>query len=256
MKLRAILGIALAPTILLSGCDNIFGLDNYDEPDSMLSGRVVYDGQPVNVRTGGIELELWQPGFDLLTKIPVYVSQEGHYSAALFAGSYKLNAIRNQGPWLLTDDTVRVEVRGNTTADFPVTPFYLVANPTFNYVAASGVGADTVGNVRATFNIQTVVPEGHDQYRQLEAVELYVAKTQFVDRTNREVQVNVARANLPAGWQTGTPVTLNVALPPRIRQTPSPAPRTHVQARVGIKVVGITEMIFSPVVEIPLPATP
>src|SRR5690606_36045642 len=102
MKLRALSGIALVPTILLAGCDNIFGLDNYDEPDSMLSGRVVYNGQPVNVRTGGIELELWEPGFELETKIPVYVSQEGEYSAALFAGNYKLNAIRGQGPWVVT----------------------------------------------------------------------------------------------------------------------------------------------------------
>lgn len=255
MKLRAILGIALAPTILLSGCDNIFGLDNYDEPDSTLSGRVVYNGQPVNVRTGGIELELWQPGFDLNTKIPVYVSQEGNFSASLFAGSYKLNAIRGQGPWLVTDDTVNVNVSGQTTTDFTVTPFYLVSNPTFTYVPASGVGADSIGNISATFSINTVVPVGHAQYRQLEAVELYIGKTQFVDRNNREVVFSRTRAQLPGTWETA-PVTLSASLPPRIRQTPSPAPRTHVQARVGIKVVGIAEMIFSPVVEVALPATP
>lgn len=255
MKLRALSGIALLPTILLAGCDNIFGLDNYDEPNSMLSGRVVYNGEPVNVRSGGIELELWQPGFELSTKIPVSVNQNGHYSASLFAGDYKLNAVRGQGPWVVTDDTLAVSVSGSTTLDFPVTPYYLVANESFSYVPASGVDGDTIGNVSATFNINTIVPSTDARFRQLESVELYVGKTQFVDRTNREVEISVSRANLPANWQT-EPVTLTVGLPRRIRQTPSPEPRTHVQARVGIKIVGVSEMIFSPVVEVALPANP
>src|SRR5690606_26236073 len=100
--------------------------------------------------------------------------------------------------WLVTDDTLNISVSGETTADFPVTPYYVVSNPTFNYVAASGVGGDTIGNVSATFNITTVVPSTHAQYRQLEAVELYIGKTQFVDRNNREVVVNRTRAQLPA----------------------------------------------------------
>jgi hypothetical protein len=43
------------------------------------------------------------------------------------------------------------------------------------------------------------------------------------------------------------PITLGVNLPTGIRLRPSPEPRTHVYVRVGIKVTGIGEMIFSPV---------
>lgn len=254
MKLRALSGIALVPTILLAGCDNIFGLDNYDEPDSMLSGRLVFEGESVNVRTPGIELELWQPGYELLTKIPVYVSQDGAYSTSVFAGDYKLNAIRGQGPWLITDDTLEIAVSGETTADFPVTPFYLVENPVFTYAPASGV-ENTAGRINATFNIRTVVPSTDPQFHELQRVGLYVSTTAFADRNNQVALQETVRADLPADWATA-PVTLGVNLPEDIRLTPSPEPRTHVQARVGIQMEGVAEMIFSPVVEIPLPAVP
>lgn len=248
MKLRAIVGIALAPTIFLSGCDNIFGLDNYDEPDSMLSGRLTFEGQPVNVRTGGTELELWELGFEQPDKIPVYIAQDGSFSAALFAGTYKLNAIRGQGPWLVTDDTIQVVVSGNTTQDFPVTPHYTVVNPVFTY-APPATGSPE-GRINATFSIRTV-----DGSKTLQQAALYISTTSFADRINQVARVETPRASLPATWATA-PVTLGVNLPTDIRKTPSPAPRTHVQARIGLQVTGIAEMIFSPVVEVEIPPLP
>jgi hypothetical protein len=252
MKLREILGIALAPMVLLSGCDNIFGLDNYDEPDSMLSGRLTFEGEPVNVRSGGIELELWEPAFELNTKIPVYVAQDGSFSAALFAGDYKLNAIRGQGPWLVTDDTLQIAVAGETTRDFPVTPYYVVETPSFAYAPppAGAPAAFNGGRINATFSIRTV-----NATRQLQMAALYVSTTSFADRNNRVNLVETQRTALPANWATA-PITLGVNLPTDIRLTPSPAPRTHVQARIGLQVAGIQEMIFSPLVEIEIPATP
>lgn len=39
--------------------------DNYDEPQSLLTGRVIYDGEPVCVRAGGAEFALYQDGYML-----------------------------------------------------------------------------------------------------------------------------------------------------------------------------------------------
>jgi hypothetical protein len=248
MKLRGLLVAALAPMLLFTGCDNIFGLDNYDEPNAMLTGRLLYQGNPVNVRTGGIEMELWQPGFELNTKINVYVNQEGSYSASIFNGSYKLIPIAGQGPWLVTTDTLNVTVSGETTADFSVTPYFVPNNPQFSFIAANGTPASPEGRVQVTLNVGTVVSPIQTA-RQVEWVGLYVATTAFLDRTNRAVQVEQLRAALPATYLTA-PITLGINLPAGIRVTPSPAPRTHVYVRAGIKVTGIGEMIFTPITKL------
>ena len=57
--------------------------DNYDEPQSLLTGRVIYDGEPVCVRAGGAEFVLYQDGYAFHNSIPVYVNQDGTYSAVL-----------------------------------------------------------------------------------------------------------------------------------------------------------------------------
>lgn len=44
--------------LMLSGCS----YDNYDEPTSVLSGRVVYNGQALPVKTDGTGFILWQDG--------------------------------------------------------------------------------------------------------------------------------------------------------------------------------------------------
>src|SRR5690606_10220934 len=72
MKRRAILVAALGAAVLLTGCDNIFGLDNYDQPNATLTGRVVYNGEPIGVRSNGVTLQLWQPSYPLEQNVPVY----------------------------------------------------------------------------------------------------------------------------------------------------------------------------------------
>lgn len=224
----------------LSGCTSLLDIDNYDAPSSMLSGRILFEGEPVAVRTGGVELELWQPEFELNTKIPVYVSQDGRFSAVLFDGDYRLNTISNNGPWVNNNDTILISVRGDTEVDIPVTPYFVVRNPQVTYDPNSGAG----GTVNATFQISRI-----DAGRNLEFAGLYVATTSFVDRTNRVVQVERSRAQLPATWETA-PVSLSIALPANIHVTPSPAPREKVYVRIGLKSVGLAEMIFSPLIEV------
>jgi hypothetical protein len=247
MNKRAIIGALLAP-VLLAGCDNIFGLDNYAEPNAMLSGEVVFEGQAVGVRSNGVQLELWQPGpeFELNTKIPVYVDQNGSFSASVFNGDYELNLLPGNGPWLNNPTRIPVQVRGNTTVQVPVTPYYTIRSPavTLN----TGVNAP-VGAIQGTFQIGQI-----DTSRNLEFVGMYVGTTAIVDRANGLSIPNAQRertlAALGGVANLGNPVTISVNLPAGIHLTPSPARRDHVFVRFGVKTVGVAELMFSPIFKV------
>ena len=84
MKIKSIC-LATIAILLLASCE----YDNYDMPNAILSGRVVYEGTPVGVRATATRLELWQGGYANRTKIDVNIAHDGTYSAALFNGRYK-----------------------------------------------------------------------------------------------------------------------------------------------------------------------
>jgi hypothetical protein len=243
MKSCARLVAALGCAVALAGCDNILGLDNYDAPNATLTGRVVFEGQPVGVRSSGVQLELWQPGYALNQKIPVHVAQDGTFSASLFDGSYRLNLLRGNGPWESTTDTITVEVRGQTAVDVPVRPYYVIRN---EQVAFNPTGGGPHGTIDATFNVGQV-----NTAQALEYVGLYVGTTTFVDRNNSVGIPNAERerlraAILPQLESNGT-IGISVRLPENIYLTGSPARREHVFVRIGVKTVGVAEMLFSPV---------
>ena len=105
------------------GCD----YDNYEAPQSQLTGRIVYEDEAVGLRQTGTGqdynvLELYQPGFEGTAPIPVYVDQDGRFSAMLFDGTYRLVAKNGSGPWVDSGTELNFDVRGNTNIDFPVTP--------------------------------------------------------------------------------------------------------------------------------------
>ena len=120
-----------------------------------------------------------------------------------------------------------------------MTPYYTITNAAVTYNGAVNAPA---GAVQASFSIN-----GVNTTRAVEFAGLYVSKTEFVDRTNQTARVERSLTQL--GGVSGTK-TLSVNLPPDIRLTPSPEPRTEVQARIGVKILGVAEMIFTPVFEI------
>jgi hypothetical protein len=233
----------------LSGCDNILGIDNLDAPTSVLSGRVVYNGQPLGLRSNGVSLELWQTDAECGTrcelnqKIPVQVDYNGNFRALVFDGSYKLNSLPNNGPWASKPDTIRFDVSGDYTTDFTVTPHYTVLTPT--YVRGAPTTAAPGGTVTATFKVGRV-----DTSKALELVGIYVGTTAIVDRTNSLTIANNLRERTLA--QVTTQVTNNqdisitVTLPPDIYNTSSPYVREYVFVRVGVKTAGIAELLYSP----------
>lgn len=255
MRAREIQCAALALlAVSVAGCD-ITALDNYDAPSSKLTGRVVYNGEPVQVRSNEVELELWEQDieeFELNQKIQVHVSQEGTFSAVLFDGPYKLNVLPGNGPWVAPSppDTIRFELRGSHTLDVPVTPYYVVRDEQFSYDRNANAPG---GTVTGTFRVGKV-----DTSRGIDYVGVYVGVTSFVDRINSLVIPNNVRersgaaiaAQLGATPDLSDPISISIPLPSNIYETNSPAIREKVFVRVGIKTAGVAHMIFGPVQEV------
>jgi hypothetical protein len=223
MKLRSYIFQTLCIAVIaITGCTK----DNYKPPTSTLSGRVVYQGVALGVRsngatTGGAQLELWQRGYAFFTKIPIYVAYDGSYSALLFDGDYLLTRATG-APWVTQTDSIKVHVAGNTQLDVPVTPYYLVNSATY---------AKGVGNITATINVTKVNPTST-----LEAVRLYVFKTILVDQAQNDANTSIVGSTVTPG----TPFTATVTIPANL------ATASSVYVRVGVKTTGVAELAYSP----------
>jgi hypothetical protein len=218
--------------MVIAGCE----YDNYEPPKATLTGQVVYNGQPIGVRSNAVRLELRQPGpeFPLwrVTPINVNIAQDGTFSAVVFDGNYKLTRVRGNGPWVDQTDTVNVEVRGSTVVEVPVNPFFVLKNEQIQKGNTS---------IDATFNLQHV-----NTTRQLERVNLYISTTNIVDANNQRAN---AQKVASAITNLNQPVTLSV----NISSLPADvAGRSYVFARVGVKTVGIQELAYSAPVKIQL----
>jgi hypothetical protein len=214
-KLSFIIGIVV---VLLAACKK----DNFDPPESWITGKVVYNNLPLGVRSNGVQLELWQRGFANFSKIPVYVAQDGTFSANVFDGDYKLTRLKGNGPWADNTDTIDVSVRGSAVVDVPVDPFFIIRNETFSRTGTT---------INTSFNLQRV-----NTSRALEAVRLYIGATTIVDQNN-----NAANAQKAASAVTDLtqPVTLSLNVPASL------ANRDYVFVRVGVKTSGVGEWLYS-----------
>lgn len=217
MKIKAILYIASAAIILLTACKK----DNYAPPSSQLTGKVVYQGQPIGVRSSGIQLELWQRGYQLFTKIPVYVDQDGSFSATLFDGNYKLVRLKGNGPWADNTDSIDVTVKGNTIIDVPVDPYFIIKNAS---VQKNG------SNIDATFTVQAV-----NTSKSLELIRLYLGLTTITDQNNNAANVSKAAAAI----DITQPVTLSASIPAAATN------KGYVYVRLGVKTAGVQELYYT-----------
>jgi len=208
--------MALAFSAMMLSCEK----DNRTEPKSVLKGRIVHDGQTIGVRSNGVQLEIWQRGYQLFTKIPVYVNQDGTFAASLFDGNYKLVRLRGNGPWVNNTDTIEVELRGTKELDVPVNPYFVFKNDTYS---------KGEGKVSATFTLQKVEATGV-----LERVNLYIGTTTILDPNNNAANVQ----QLAAATDLTKPITLTATLSAAL------AGRDYVYARIGVKTSGVGEMLF------------
>lgn len=240
MKVKALICITTACFAMLAACKK----DNYDPPSSVLSGRIVYQGQPLGVRTpavnntggsttGGVQLELWQHGYQLFTKIPVYVNQDGTFSASLFDGDYKL--VRMGGaPWVNNTDSIDIKVRGSMSIDVPVVPYFTINTPAFTFNKA-----DTT--ITGTFTATQVVAG-----RTIEAVSISVGATQFVDIINNVVTRD---GSATAGSPASLTITINPNKYPEStrKKLLEIFNKQYSYVRIGVKTNGVGERLYSTV---------
>jgi hypothetical protein len=216
--LQVSLWAAIAAAVLtFTAC----ALDNYDEPDAQITGKVVdRNGNPVGVMGSReqVTLQLWQPSYPLKADaINVNVAQDGTFAAKVFNGEYVLKMRNNTGPWVNSADSVVVNVSGSANVDFPVTPYY-----TLNSVSYTLSGA----TLTATFSI-TEVTSG----RGIDEVALMINKTQFVG-FDSEVHVKKEGGNSAVGSQT---ISVDVS---------SLAEHHKLYARVGLRIQGIGQGLY------------
>jgi hypothetical protein len=216
MKLR-IYAFAALLLIGFSSCEK----DNFKEPAAILKGRVIYQGQPIGVRSMGVQFELWQSGYQLFTKIPLNIAQDGSFSAELFDGDYKLVRAKGAGPWADNSDTISVSLKGTASVDVPVEPFFIIKNASFEKTGTT---------VKATFTI-----EKNTTTKTLELVRLYIGPNLIVDQNNNSANVQAAASAITLGQ----PVTLNVTIPASL------ANEAYIFARVGVKTSGVAELLYT-----------
>ncbi len=226
MKTKYFLTLIAAASLFFTACKKY---DNYEAPKATLSGRVIYNGQPIPVRNGGPQLELWQEGFGVRSLIPVYVAHDGTFSATLFNGTYKLTR-KGNSPWLhQSADTVVVQVNGQNTIDLPVTPYFTIKNTS---IAASN------NTVTANFVVDKVVATANN----LQNVKLYLGQVLLTDEVRNEAKVD---ANI-ATFVLGANSTITATVPANLRNLP------YVFARIGVKSSASSEYMYSQVQKVAL----
>jgi hypothetical protein len=230
MKLY-ILNIALV--IVTAACKK----DNYDAPTSRLSGKVVYKGEAIGMEYDQVKFEVYQDGFGKTGPIAEVFAQDGTYSLLLFNGDYKFIIPNGQGPfqWKQTPagapDTTFITVSGSQELDLEVTPYYMIRNPQLKVAG---------GNIAGACKIEKIITGASG--RDIESVSLYINKTQFVSGAD-----NIAVKTVNGSDITDlNNVNLSVAIP---TLTPS---QNYVFARIGIKMAGVEDRIFSPLVKLEL----
>ena len=241
MKLHSIILAALC--IAVASCKK----DNYDAPGSKLTGRIVYNGEAINVEYNQVPYQLFQfgfgktgpvdAGFGGYTGTKSTFAPDGSFSALLFDGDYKFTIPNGQGPfkWKTLPsgdpDTIAITLRGTQQLDVEVTPYYMIRTPN---LTAGG------GKVNGTFKIEKIITD--TRAKDVEKAVLFINKTIFVSNDN-----NIARAEI-GGGAIADPnnISLSVTVP-----TLNPT-QNYVFARIGVKTKDVEDWIFSPVQKIQL----
>jgi hypothetical protein len=209
--------------------------DNYAAPSSTLTGKIVYNGEAIQVERNQVPFQIYQYGFGKTGAINGTFAQEGTYSAILFDGDYKILIPVGQGPFMWktlsagVPDSLAVTLKGTQTMDIDVMPFYMIRTPQI-----TGGGA----KVNATFKIEKIINDVNA--KDIESVTLFINKTEFVSGVDNIASTTLSGANIT----DPNSVSLSVSVP---AITPT---QTYVFARIGLKIAGVEDRIFSPVQQI------
>lgn len=210
--------------------------DNYAAPGVHLSGHLIYNSDTIQLERNQVPYQIYQYGFGQVGPIGHTFSQDGGYSETLFNGNYKIIIPNGQGPFLWKQtasgdpDTVNVTLKGDQAVDLQVTPYYMIRNAN---ITISG------GTATATCKVEKIITDANA--KDVERVSLYVNRTQFVSNSDNIVKKDLAAADIT----DMNNISMSVAVP--AITNPS---QNYVFARIGVKIDGLEDMIFSPLVKI------
>ncbi|MGN6618745.1 MAG: DUF3823 domain-containing protein [Ilyomonas sp.] len=229
MKFLSYLVAGFILTLSLASCKK----DNYSPPNSEITGALLYNGDSIGVEYNQVTFQLYQYGFGKVAPIEGTFAQNGTLNALLFDGDYKFIIPNGQGPFMWKQtasgapDSLDVKVSGSQSFNIEVTPYYMIRN-------AQVTGSSS--QVTANFKVEKVVTDANA--KDIERVTLYINNTYFVSGAN-----NIAKTDLDGAAITDpNNISLNVAVP-SLNQN-------YVFARIGLKIAGVEDMIFSPLVKV------
>lgn len=225
MKTKFLLTIITASILFFAGCKK----DNYTKPNSIITGKLVYQGQPLGVRSNGVQLELWQKGYQLFTKVAVYPAQDGTYTINVFDGDYQLIPLKGTGPWADKLDTIPIHLAGSANVDITMDPYFIIKNESF---VRSG------STITGTFTIQKV-----NTTKTLSLVKIYIGQTLITDNTNNAANAQKLAATITDITQ---PISISLTVPAAL------ATKDYAYMRVGVQATGVTELLYTQVQKIAL----
>jgi len=225
MKTKFLLTITTASLLFLAGCKK----DNYVKPSSFITGKLVYQGQPLGVRSNGVQLELWQKGYQLFTKLAVFPAQDGTFSIDVFDGDYQLIPLKGTGPWADKLDTIPVHLEGTANVDVTLDPYFIIKNESF---VRSG------STITGTFMIQKV-----NTTKTLSLVKIYIGQTLITDNTNNAANAQKLAAAITDITQ---PISVSITVPASL------AAKDYAFMRIGVQATGVTELLYTQVQKIAL----
>ncbi|MEX2594860.1 MAG: DUF3823 domain-containing protein [Anditalea sp.] len=211
--------------------------DNYEPPKSPLTGRVIYQGTPLYLQPNRVSYELFQDGFGKSGPISGTFTADGNYSQLLFNGTYKMIIREGQGPFLWGEsvDNLKSEeiihVNGATEMDIEVLPYWMIINPNISF---------SEGKVTGTFGLEQIIDGANA--KSIESVTLYLSKTVFANSDTNVATNSIGGSDI----SDFSNINLSVNVP---TLTPS---QNYIFASIGVKIVGVEDMIFSEVQKINL----
>lgn len=209
--------------------------DNYDAPSSKLTGKIQYMGEAIQVEYDRVPFELYQFGFGKVGAIRQTFAPDGSFSCLLFDGEYKLIIPNGQGPfkWKQTaggaPDSLVINLSGSKTIDLDVTPYYMIRTPQLSVSA---------GKVNGSFKAEKIITDATG--KNIESVNLYINKTQFVSSTDNIGSASISGGSIADPDNISMQVTIPTIIPTQ----------NYVYARLSIKIAGVEDRIFSPVVKL------
>jgi len=227
--------------VVLTSCE----YDNYASPSIQFTGRIVYQGEPVCVKSSSghdinnanVYFNLFEPGWQKSNMpIRVVVNQDGSFSSLLFSANYKMVMPAGVGPYVASSDTTAITIDGKKAMDIDVTPYYMVRNPSYSM---SG------GTVTATFKIEKIITDARAQ--DIQSVYLYINRLLTTDDSN-----NIAFTELSGNSITDmNNITMQVKMPDLSSLGLGISTnQTTIFARIGVSINNVNSMLFSPVEEI------